>query len=437
MLFVWGVIVALISVNALYVAAEFAAVGVRRSRVQQLATEGNALARLLLPVVEDTARLDRYIAACQIGITFSSLVLGAFGQATLAVALVPYFAEWGNLSTVAAQSTAAVAVLIGLTILQVVLGELVPKSLALQYPTQMALYTVLPMRWSLVLYAGFIVVLNGSGILILRLLGVPPGGHHHIHSPDEIDMLIAESSNGGLLEPEEQRRLHQALQLEMRPVRQIMVPRRDIMALNIDTPIEEVLRIIASSPYTRLPVYRGSIDNVIGMAHTKAIVARFIEDGELRSLHDVLRPVFAVPEQVTVDRLLTQFKEQRCHQAIVMDESGGTEGLVTLEDVLSEMLGGVADEFKVGATPPERLPDGRVRLPGRLRLGDVEPWVGTEWRGPADTVGGLVFQRLGRLAEPGDRLVIDGVEVEVETTQENAITSVLAVPVIRGEDNDG
>ncbi len=429
--FTWVVIAGLIAVNALYVAAEFAAVSVRRGRVRQLAEEGSARARQLLPVLEDARRLDRYVAACQIGITLSSLVLGAFGQATLARQLGPLFVRLGAFGEAAAQSTAAVIVLVGLTALQVVLGELVPKSLALQYPTQAALSTVLPMRWSLWLFAGFIAVLNGSGLLVLRLLGVSEAGHRHIHSPDEIDLLIAESRNGGLLEPDEQRRLRRALRLGTRRVHQLMVPRTLLAMVKVDRPPDDVLREVTGGPYTRLPVYEGSPDNIIGLLHTKDLVARYVEQGTIGSLREVIRPALAVPESLTAEGLLRRFREERTQQAVVVDEYGGVAGLVTLEDVLAEVLGEVGDEFKRAETHqarPVRLPDGRVRLPGLLRLDEAEPWLGVLWQGEADTIGGRVVEALGHLPEPGEQATINGVVVEVEGVAHHAVTSVLATP---------
>src|ERR1044071_4376593 len=187
------VVVALILVNAVYVAAEFAAVSVRRSRIQQLAADGNALAAWLLPTLESPAALDRYIAACQIGITLSSLVLGAYAERTIAGWLTPVFASVGGLQEIAAQSTSAVVVLLVLTVGQVIFAELVPKSLALQFPTQTALYTLVAMVPSLWIYRPFIKWLNGTGLLVLRALGAPQHGHRHIHSPEEIELLIAES----------------------------------------------------------------------------------------------------------------------------------------------------------------------------------------------------------------------------------------------------
>lgn len=421
------VILLLVMVNALYVAAEFAAVSVRRSRIRQQAEQGDRLAALLLPVIEDARLLDRYVAACQIGITLSSLILGAYGQATLAFRLSPLFSRWGGVGEVAAQSVSAVVVLVVLTIFQMIFGELIPKSFALQRPTQTAIWTVLPMRWSLTLFTWFIAFLNGSGALALRLLGVRQVGHRHIHSPEEIDLLIAESRDGGLLEADEHRRLRRALQLGIRPARHLMVPRPQITALEIETPIAEVVRIVSESPYTRIPVYRGTIDSVVGLLHTRDLFTRYME-GRTSTLESLLRPILIVHESITADRLLSLMRERKSHQAIVADEFGGVAGLVTLEDVLTEVMGEVVDELKTGEPRPERLPDGRVRLPGFLRLDEAEPWLGAYLEGEADTVGGRVVEELGHLPEPGERVVIAGVEVEVESVINHVVASVLASP---------
>lgn len=423
----WIVIAVLIALTGLYVAAEFAAVSVRRSRIRQRAEQGDAQARRLLPVLENGRRLDHYIAACQIGITLTSLIVGAYSQATIAVQLRPVFQELGGLSEVAARSTSTVVVLVGLTALAMVVGELVPKSLALQYPTRTALATSLPMAWSLAVFSWSIRFLNGSGDLILRLFGVRHAGHHHIHSPEEIDLLIAESRDGGLLEPDEHRRLRRALQLGIRPARHLMVPRPQIAGLEIGTPMAEVVRMVSESPYTRLPVYRASIDNIVGMVHTRDLFTRYLE-GRPATLEELLRPILIVHESVTADRLLTLMRERRSHQAIVADEFGGVAGLVTLEDVLTEVMGEVADEFKTDEPHPELLPDGRVRLPGFLRLDEAEPWLGAYLEGEADTVGGRVVEELGHLPEPGEKVRVDGVELEVETVTNHAVASVLATP---------
>jgi len=420
------VVTALILINAVYVAAEFAAVSVRRSRIQQLAADGNPLAVWLSPVLESPAALDRYIAACQIGITLSSLVLGAYAQATFAVWLTPLFASIGGLQALAAQSTSAAAVLLILTIGQVIFAELVPKSLALQHPTKTALYTLPAMAASLWIYRPFIKWLNGTGLLLLRMLGAPQQSHRHIHSPQELELLIAESRDGGLLEPDEHRRLQRALRLNLRQAKQLMVPRRKIAALDIATPLNEAIGNVAQSPFSRLPVYRDSIDNIVGMVHTKDLVRWLVSGGTEATLEGLIRPIASVHESVTADRVLRNLRERRSHQALVVDEFGGTAGLLTLEDVLSELIGSVGDEFKAGEPVAETLPDGRVRLPGGMAADDASTLLRTTWETDGTTVGGLVTEALGHLPSSGEMVTIGDYEFEVERVAERAVECVLA-----------
>jgi CBS domain containing-hemolysin-like protein len=420
------VILALILVNAIYVAAEFAAVSVRRSRIQQLADDGHPLAAWLLPLINSPAGLDRYIAACQIGITLSSLVLGAYAQATIAGSLAPLLQMFGNLSQVVAQSTSAVLVLLLLTIGQVIVAELVPKTLALQYPTQTALYTLVPMVPSMWIYRPFITWLNGTGLAIMRMLGVPQQSHRHIHSPEEIELLIAESRDGGLLEPDEHQRLLRALRLNLQQARQLMAPRRRISALAIDTPMNEVIATAAESPYSRFPVYRDSIDNVVGILHTKDLVRWLAADGGETTLASLIRPITSVHESVTADRVLRHLRDRHTQQSLVVDEFGGTAGLITLEDVLSEFLGHVGDEFKPAAPVAEPLPDGDVRVPGRMPVTDAALALHATFDTDATTVGGMITAALGHLPVPYERVIVGRYEFEVERVAERAVESVLA-----------
>ena len=420
------VVAALILINAVYVGAEFAAVSVRRSRIRQLADGGNPFAAWLLPLIESPARLDRYIAACQIGITLSSLVLGAYAQATLGVWLTPFFARMGGLQTVAAESASTAAVLLVLTVAQVIFAELVPKSLALQYPTRAALYTLVAMVPSLWVYRPFINWLNGTGMFLLRLIGAPQQAHRHIHSPEEIALLIAESRDGGLLEADEHLRLQRALRLNLKQARQLMMPRPRIAAVEVNTPLDAVVDIVAQSPFSRLPVYRDSIDNIVGVLHTKDLVRWLVGDGPRPTLATLLRPVVSVHESVTADRVLQTFRERRAHQALVVDEFGGTSGLITLEDVLSELLGDVGDEFKAGEPSAETLDDGGVRLPGGMSVDDAAVLLRTSWDSEATTIGGLVTAALGHLPAVGEQVAIGDFEFSIERAAGHAVQSVIA-----------
>ena len=237
MLLASGIITLLILLTALFVAAEFAVVGARRSRLRRLAEDGNALAARVLPVVEDPHALDRYIAASQVGITLSSLILGAYAQASIAPRVAPLIERLGGLEAETAESTSAIIVLLILTTLAMIVGELVPKSIALQDPTRTAMWTVVPMQWAQRVFAWSIDFLNGSGNLILKLMRVKNTGHRHVHSPEEIELLIAESRDGGLLEPQEQVRLAPGpAGSDLRTARELMVPRARLASVDVSTP---------------------------------------------------------------------------------------------------------------------------------------------------------------------------------------------------------
>ena len=345
---VWLFIGLLIAANALYVAAEFAAVGVRRSRVHRLSDDGNWLARRLLPYVETPVALDRYVGASQIGITLSSLMLGAYAQAYVTLPLVPSVAQWFQLSDSTAFTATTIVVLVLLTSVQLIIGELVPKALALQYPTQIALVTVLPMELSLRIYRPFLALLNGTATMLLRLVGAVDHGHRHLHSPEEIDLLISESRDGGLLEPAEQQRLRRALQLGLRTSRDLMVPLDRITMLPLDAPWDEVVRTVAASPYSRLPVYSRGPEHVVGMLRVKDLVDRYVVEGPL-PLDRLMRPVVFVQDSLAADRVVSQLRDKRVHSAIVTGGTGQAIGLITIQDVLGELLGTRA--AAAGATP--------------------------------------------------------------------------------------
>lgn len=423
------VIFLLIAANALYVAAEFSAVASRRTRVEELAGEGNALARALLPLMSSSRALDTYVAACQIGITLSSLVLGAYGQATVGRALAGRLQESGGLSPEAALSLAAVVTLAGLVSAQVVLGELLPKSVAIRYPVTVALATTVPMRWSLWLFAPLTWLLNGSASVLLRLLRVPSGPRLHVHAPEDIDYLVEESHEGGMLDDAERERLHNVLRLANRRVREVMVPRTRVFAIPADTPVADLVRIATDSPYTRIPVYRGSLDDVLGLLHVKDLLAASAGPGPV-DLEKLLRDMPRVPESRLVVDLLSDLRDRHQHMALVMDEYGGTSGIVTLEDLLEEVVGEIPDEYEKG--PADRvvpLGEGGYRVPGTLPLADLAELTGLDvGDSESDTVAGLVMEKLGRIPEQGEMLDYDGWTFKVEAMDGHSLVSVLLHP---------
>jgi CBS domain containing-hemolysin-like protein len=361
------VVVVLTAFTAIYVAAEFSAVSVRRSRVRQLAEDDHFLAKQLAPFVADARKLDAYIAASQIGITLTSLILGAYGQAAITPTVVEWIAPlaagdapWAHtIARLGVPWVASILTLLALTTFNVIVGELVPKTLALQHPTPVALATVMPMLWSLWIYRPFIGVLNGSGNLVLRLFGVKQSGHRHVHSPEELELLIAESRDGGLLEPDEHRRLQRALRLRLRSARELMVPWVDVEAVDAAEPLPEVLDRLSQSAFTRVPVYRGDRTNVVGILNTKKLALRRLQGQIPGAIAELLQPAVTTSPTTTGDRLLSLFQQRRTHHAIVTDDAGKALGLVTLEDVLRAFLGVMPDDVEPSVPIPAPATGGR------------------------------------------------------------------------------
>ena len=424
----WAVILVLTAMNALYVAAEFAAVAVPRDQLSSHTRAGNRRAIALAATLQDRAALDRYIAACQIGITLTSLVAGAYGQATIALSLGPILAHRFALDVVTAHSAAGLIVLCVLTALQVVFGELVPKSIALQFPARTALLTFMPIRWSMSLYRGFIWLLNGSGFLLLRPFGVTPGGEPHVHSPKELELLFAESRRGGMLTPEMHRRLQHGLRLSQRTVHQLMVPRSQLIAIDAATPDDEILSQVLASPYTRMPVYRNTIDDLLGSVSTKDIVASYVATGVVPPLAQMLRPIPFVPANLTADRLIPLLRQQRTSKAIVVDEFGGVQGMISIDDLLGELFGELGDELKTASSAVETLPDGRVKLRGSMRPDAAETWLNVPWESSAATLSGYIVSRLGRLPAVGERIELGDTEVVVMEVSPTTIVSIAVQP---------
>lgn len=419
-------IVLMVMANALYVAAEFATVSARKTRLAQMAGSGHRLARLLLPIVEDTKALDSYIAASQIGITLSSLVLGTYGQNVIARALAPLLVKLGHLAEAAALSISITAVLIFLTFLQVMLGELFPKSVAIQYPERIALATVLPMRWSLLLFRPLIWFFNGSGQLILKLIGTHHEGEHiHVHSPEEIELLVSESHEGGLLADEAQQMLRNVLRLRELAARHVMVPRTRLIAAPVESSVKDLLEEACREGYSRIPVYRTTIDDIVGFVHIKDLFHLHLAGQQEPA--EIIRDVLYVPESLPIADVWTTLNTRRQYIAIVFDEFGGTAGLITLEDLIEEIFGELQDEFDHEVPLIAADKEGRIYLRGDLLVADVNEYLELNLpEDEADTLGGLVFSQLGRRPVVGDevRLGTPPVAIRVEAIEALSVSEV-------------
>lgn len=418
----------LIAVNALYVAGEFASVSARKTRIVQAANEGNRLAKMLLPIIEDSHKLDNYIAASQVGITLSSVALGIYGQQQIAPLLVPLLEGIPFLSSdVAAGGIAVTLTLIVLTTLQVILGELVPKSIAIQYPERVALSTVLPMRWSAdIILKPLIILLNGSGALLLRLLGSShDASHRHVHSPEEIQFLIEQSHKGGLLDAEERELLGNALRVGELTVSDVVMPRTRMIAASADSTVEELLRLAATSHYTRIPVYEGSIDHIVGIAHLKDLF-RLYRLGKT-SVKGSLRKVSFVPETMSINDVWQVLNRERTYLAIVFDEYGGTVGMVTREDLLEVLFGEVQDEFDEDEEPPiKKVGEREYEVGGDLSIAYLNSQLDLDLSAEhAHTVSGLIVALLERIPEVGDEVTLDQVRFRVLSIKDRMADKVL------------
>jgi len=396
-------VAALILLNAFFVAGEYGLVTARKTRIRELEEQGNRRARAVLQIVSDP---PRFIAAMQLGVTATSLAIGALGEQALAKVFDPIFA-----SLVAF----ALAFLI-ITFLHVVIGELVPKGVALRYSETVALAVSAPVRGFFIVFKPLIWVLQGSSEVVLRALGIePPRGEDDVLSEVELKMVLDRSTKHGEIEQQEQEMLYKVFDFADKEVSAVMVPRPEVVALSIELPPEEALAAVIESPYTRYPVYRGSMDEVVGVLHVRDLFSALVDRGIAGvQLEQLLRPAHVVPETKDLAALLGEFRRANQHMAIVVDEYGDLEGIVTLEDLLEEIVGEIEDEFDIPDESVERLPDGRMRIDGTFPIDDFNEQF--ERRLPIEdyhTVGGLVFGLLGRAPEEGDEVEADGCRFKV------------------------
>lgn len=416
----------LVVLNAFFVATEFAIVRVRVTRIDALVERGVKRATATKVVLED---LNAYLSACQLGITLASLGLGWVGDLAFAPLLESLFAGLGGMRA-AASHTAAVALSFALiTVLHVVLGEQAPKTLAIERAEATALLTAWPIRIFNALFYPVIWALNGMSNVSVRLLGLTAASEASLaHSEEELRMILGVSQRSGLLQQAHAELLENALDFSDRTVRQIMVPRGDIAWLDADRSFEENLHTARESGHTRYPLCEGDLDGVIGIIHIKDLFVS--SESPIRDLRVIARRPLFVPESVPVDKLLSMFQKSRMHLAVAIDEYGGTSGVVSIEDVLEELIGEIQDEFDEEMPKVQDQGDGRLSVDAALPLTHVEdelgiPGVSDE---EVDTLGGLVLAKLGRIARPGDSIVVGGRTIEVTRVRGRRIVRLTVHP---------
>jgi CBS domain containing-hemolysin-like protein len=417
-LFKLSAVAALVLANGFFVAAEFCLVSVRRTRIEELAAQGNTGARL---VQEATLKPDRFIAATQLGITLASLGLGWIGEPFLAHLIEPafdfLFRGWGTAASHAAAAGTLTFILI--TFLLVVVGELMPKSISLQRPEQTALVVAGPILLTERLFRPVILALNGAGNLLLRAVGFEPAsGQQMVHSVEEIKLLVDDSQEGGVLEMGEREMLHGVLDFGDMQANQVMIPRTEMICVDAEAPIEEVIQTAATHPLTKFPVYERDLDHIIGILHTRDLVRVVHREGRRSStsLRRLVREALYVPETIHASDLLVRFRARKQHMAIVLDEYGGTAGLVTLSDLIEEIVGQVLDVFDRHGPDIERLADGSALINGLTVIEEVNDTFGLGLSDPNyETIAGYILGRLGRVAQVGDEVDAGNVRLRVET----------------------
>lgn len=411
----------LVAANGFFVASEFALVTVRRTRIDQLVSEGKPLARAVHAALQD---IDAYIAATQLGITMASIGLGWIGEPALAaliepaverVPLIERLPEWAPIAT-----SHGFAVLIAFTIitgLHIVLGELAPKTVAIQRAEKTSLVVALPMKWFYALFRPFIIALNGAGMMVLRAFGFVPiaAGHHVAHTEEELKMIVSASTQAGVLEAAEEDMIHRVFEFADLTANQVMVPRTEVVGLPVGADRAAVEETLDEHGFTRYPVHDGTLDNIVGIVNVKDIVPLLQNGRDRLDLRGVMQTPVVLPESVRVLRLLAAMQANRRHMVVLIDEFGGTAGIVTLRDVLERIVGDVGSEQEAEWPDIEDLDDREALVDGLLLIGDVNEHFALELdEDEYTTIGGYAFGELGRRPEIGDEIEAPGCRMVVE-----------------------
>jgi putative hemolysin len=396
----------LVAGNAFFVAAEYALVTARRTRLMELSDAGNRRAKMALRIMDDPVR---FIGTVQLGITAFSIALGAVGEP-----LIEHFFD-----PVVATTLAFILAFALVTYLHVTLGELVPKAVALTRNESTALWVALPVEAVYVVTYPLVWFLQQSANAFTRLFGIQPAPAGVVaHTEEDIRHIVAAAEDTGVIEEAEEEMVYKIFDFADKEVHEVMVPRPEVVALSIDLPPQEALAAVIDSPYTRYPVYRGSLDDIVGILHVRdlfsALYAQGIDNVASVDVTALVRPTYMVPETKDLAAMLAEFRRANQHMAVVVDEYGSFEGIVTLEDLLEEIVGEIEDEYDLPDESVERVDDSRIRIDGTFPIDDFNEQFGQEI--PQDdyhTVAGFVFGALGRAAESGDEVLHDGLRFHV------------------------
>ncbi len=422
-----AIIVFLVMLNAVFVAAEIALVSLRPSRVEQLLDEGRRGAVRVRRLTSDPAR---FLAVIQLAITFIGFLASAFAGVSLAKRLSELFTSLGMGADVAV-AIGLLLVTILLSLFTIVFGELVPKSLALAHPEAFALGLARPVDLIGRIFRPVVAFLTITTRTIARLLGAEVSSEAQI-TAEELRLIVERGGEQGVLEAEEEQMINAVIELGGRRIHEVMVPRTAIAALAASATVDEVIDKVIEEGHSRVPVYEGSVDEIVGILYAKDLLP-FLKSTvtAMPDLRMLLRTPVFVPESMSIDDLLHEFQRRKVHIAIVLDEYGGTAGLVTIEDLLEEIVGEIQDEYDEEEPLVERLDEDRARIDGRAAVEDMlDIWdikIPLEDDDEYDTVGGLVYHRVGGIPRPGDEVRVDGLRLTVETTDGRRVGKVMVV----------
>lgn len=418
----------LLLVNGFFVAAEFAIVRARKTKIEQLTKDGNVDAKLALKALDD---MNFFIAAVQVGVTIASIGIGWFGSPTVEKMMAPILANFPSAHAYLANTITAVVAFLVITFLHVVVGEQVPKCIALQYPEKISLYVAKPMDLFMTISKPFVWFLNKSCNGILHVLKVPINSARVIHTIEDLDLLVDTSYDEGVLNETEKDMLHNVFKFSDLTAREVMVPRTDMICVPKEMPLEELNKLAIENQYTRYPVYDGDIDHITGLIHVKDLFSLSLKD-ETCPIEKIQREVLLVPETITMDNLVIEFKKNKGQMAVVVDEFGGTSGIITLEDVLEEIFGDVQDEFDEEdendireIKPNHYLVNAMMRLDELASYFDI-PDEKLEVE-DVDTIAGLVVKELGRIAKIDDLVQYGEFTFTVKEVDGARITKILLI----------
>jgi CBS domain containing-hemolysin-like protein len=404
---------AMVALNGFFVAAEFALVRVRESRIQQLEQEGSARAGVVRDALRD---LDDYLSVCQVGITVASLGLGWIGEPAVAHLIEPVLHAVGITSE---RAVSIISFVVGfgiITYAHLVFGEQAPKYFSIQKAERTALWISRPLKIFMVLFRPLVWLVNASTNFVLRPWGIKLGEEMEAHSEEELRIMISSSAASGELEPEERDYLNNVFDFGDRVAREIMVPRPDIEALSVVMPLPEMVDAAVFGRYTRYPVYEGDLDHIVGAVHVKDLLRAARENPDDFDVRTIIRDCLVVPENKPIEQILKEFQQRKLQMAIVIDEWGSVEGLITIEDIVEELVGEIQDEFDEGEAQIEEIGDGVYAIDGRIPITDVNEYFDLDLpHEDFDTIGGYVLGVLGRPPDPGDTVEVDGVTLHVKS----------------------